>query len=265
VEEKRQGFLNVVSLSLQCSAWLASTMEDVLGFPGESEFVKSFREGAKILIVRRGGNKAGQFLEASVFGLGGRRGFLLILEGRGGCGWRKFFGEIRKASDFLSNSVGGGSFSSVSAKKKGVKEEDPKVDLCSSLKRPSFAEVLKRGSGLVTPVMSIVGERPSRSRWPLVEMCPLAILPTVRYAEYEAFRSAVDCFAMEKPSFEPLDKKPLEPPSIVPLVKKKVLCPLGKMKKQPSAHGALRSKFHLNLRTWSKYFKLALGRVVGKF
>jgi hypothetical protein len=84
------------------------------------------------------------------------------------------------------------------------------------------------GSGPGTPVMSIMGERPSRLRPSLAELCPLAILPAVRYVEHEAFRSAVDCFALENPPFDPLNKKPLEPPLIVPMVKKKVLCLQGK-------------------------------------
>jgi hypothetical protein len=47
-------------------------MEILLWFPGE-DFVRYFREGSKVLIVRRGGNVAGRFLEAAVYVLGGRR------------------------------------------------------------------------------------------------------------------------------------------------------------------------------------------------
>lgn len=101
VEEKRQGFHGVVVLSSHCSAWLVSTMETLLGFPGEQEFIKSYREEPKLLIARRGGNKDGRFLEAAVFGLGGRRGFIMISEGRGGWGWRKFSGELSKIFAFL--------------------------------------------------------------------------------------------------------------------------------------------------------------------
>jgi hypothetical protein len=45
VEEKRKGLFGEVLLSNQCTAWLVSTMEVLLGFPGDKEFVKSFREG----------------------------------------------------------------------------------------------------------------------------------------------------------------------------------------------------------------------------
>jgi hypothetical protein len=78
VEEKRKGFLGEILLSNQCTAWLASTMDVLLGFPGDKEFVKSFTEGMKVLIMRRGGNKDGRFLEAAAYGMGRRRGILLI-------------------------------------------------------------------------------------------------------------------------------------------------------------------------------------------
>jgi len=54
-----------------------------MGFPGDSDFVKSFREGSKVSIVCRVENKNGRFLEAAAYGVRGRRGFLLVLEGRG--------------------------------------------------------------------------------------------------------------------------------------------------------------------------------------
>jgi hypothetical protein len=69
-----------------------------LGFSGDHDFIKSFREGSKLLIARRGENKVGRFLEAAAYGLGGRRGLILIPEGRGGWGWRKFSGELRTVS-----------------------------------------------------------------------------------------------------------------------------------------------------------------------
>jgi len=52
VEDKRKNFLGVVILNSQSSEWLASTLEVLLGFPEEQDFVKSFREGSKVLIAR---------------------------------------------------------------------------------------------------------------------------------------------------------------------------------------------------------------------
>jgi hypothetical protein len=98
VEEKRKSFFGAIVLSTQCSDWLASTLETLLGFSGDHDFVKSFKEGSKLLIARRGENRAGRFLEATAYGLGGRRGLILIPEGRGGWGWHKFSGELRTVS-----------------------------------------------------------------------------------------------------------------------------------------------------------------------
>jgi hypothetical protein len=97
-------------------------------------------------------------------------------------------------------------------------------------------------------------------------MCLLAILPWVRYEKHEAFRSAVDCFALENPAFNPLNKKkPLEPPSIVPMVKKKVLCPQGKKLLGRSVQKLKFSKFEslkLRMRKLGVGSNLALGRAV---
>jgi hypothetical protein len=42
-----------------------------MGFPGDSDFVKSFGEGSKVSIVHRGGNKNGRFVEVETYGVGG--------------------------------------------------------------------------------------------------------------------------------------------------------------------------------------------------
>lgn len=80
LEEKRKN-LGAIVLSTQCFDWLASTLEILLGFPRDQDFVKSFREGSKLLIAHRCENKAGRFLEAAAFGLGGWKGFILIPKG----------------------------------------------------------------------------------------------------------------------------------------------------------------------------------------
>jgi hypothetical protein len=61
-------------------------------------------------------------------GMGRRRGILLIPKGCEGWGWQKFAGELNKAKDFLFATVGFamvgcGTGSSLSAEKKGGKEE----------------------------------------------------------------------------------------------------------------------------------------------
>jgi hypothetical protein len=94
VEEKRKDFSGEVLLSNQCIEWLVLMMEELMGLPGDSNFVKSFREGSKVSIVHRGGNKNVRFVEVVAYGVGGGRGFLLVPEGRGGWAWLKFVGEL---------------------------------------------------------------------------------------------------------------------------------------------------------------------------
>lgn len=54
--------------------------------PGVEEFLKSYEEGSKMILVRRGGNRAGQFLELRVHAEGGEKGLILLLEGCEGWG-----------------------------------------------------------------------------------------------------------------------------------------------------------------------------------
>jgi hypothetical protein len=102
VEEKRKGFSGSVVFGLSCFAWLLLRVEEVLGNPRIEEFVKSFREGSKVTVARRGENKSGWFLEVAVFD-GGRRGRILFPEGRDGRGWSRVSGELSKILDFLGN------------------------------------------------------------------------------------------------------------------------------------------------------------------
>jgi hypothetical protein len=70
LEERRRNFSGLVLLGAQSVGWLASTIESLLWFPGDKDFVRTFREGSKVLIVRRGGNVAGRSLEVAVFRCG---------------------------------------------------------------------------------------------------------------------------------------------------------------------------------------------------
>lgn len=50
--EARRSFSGLVLLGAQNIVWFASTIENLLWYPGDKEFVESFREGSKVLIVR---------------------------------------------------------------------------------------------------------------------------------------------------------------------------------------------------------------------
>jgi hypothetical protein len=205
VEEKRKNFLGVVILNAQSSEWLASSLEVVLGLPAEQDFVKSFREGSKVLIARRGGNKVGRFLEATTFGLGGLKGSIVIPEGRGGWGWLKFSDELRNVVYFFSASVGGGPGSSSTSEKKAVKDVRPTLGLAPKWTGSSFAEVLRSDSTTVAKTIPIVGDGRSWLRASLAAHCELDLFPAVWHAE-AGTRSAVDCFSLESHPLDLLDK-----------------------------------------------------------
>jgi hypothetical protein len=59
------------------------------------DFAKSFREEVEVLMVHKGSNKVGWFLEAAIFVEGGQKDIIWLPEGRGGWGWRCFIGEQR--------------------------------------------------------------------------------------------------------------------------------------------------------------------------
>jgi hypothetical protein len=54
MEERRKGFLGVVLLGLQCTAWVIAVVKEALWSQGVEDFVKSFREDSKAWIVRKG-------------------------------------------------------------------------------------------------------------------------------------------------------------------------------------------------------------------
>jgi hypothetical protein len=241
VGEKRTTFSGEIVVNSQCSEWLALTMENLLDCPEDQEFIKSFREGSKIVFTRRGSNQAGRFLEVAVFGMGGRKWFILILEGRGGWGWIKFSVEMRKAATFLSAIIDSGSGSPTGLVKNEGKKEEPKLGLAPYWKGPSFVEVLRSGSS------SIVGGSRSWLFHVSSEPCDLDLLPSVRQAE-EELRTAVDCFSLEAPQ-----------PILMGI--DRPFCPPGK---KSLAHPNLNFKISKR-RTWSKLViasNLSLGRVV---
>jgi hypothetical protein len=176
-----------------------------LSHPKDQDFIKSFTEGSKILITRRGGNQAGCFLEAAAFRMGGWKGFIVIPEGRRGWGWLKFSDELRKARDYLSAKVGCGSRCSLASVKTVGKEEEVRPGLAPLWKGPSFVEALRSGSVSVVKKEPIVGVRHSEWRASPEEQCALDLLPMVRHAKVEP-RSMVDCFSLESPPLEPLGK-----------------------------------------------------------
>jgi hypothetical protein len=227
-------------------------LEILLGHPEDQNFIKSFREGSKILIAWRGGNQAGCFLKATAFRMGGRKGFIMIPEGRRGWGWLKFSDKLRKAKDYLSAKAGCGSESSLASVK--TVEEEVRPGLAPLWKGPSFVEVLRSGSVSAVKKEPIVGGRHLGWMASPEEQCALDLLPMVRHVEVE-LRSVVDCFSLESSPLELLGKD-------------RHFRPKGKKVLSRSNLNFENSKSEYSrMHTWNKLgsrFYVALGRAVRK-
>jgi hypothetical protein len=179
--ERRKSFSGLVLLSAQSIGWLASTMEILQWFPGEKDFIRSLREGSKVVIVRRGGNAAGRFLEVAVYGAGGWRGIIFIPEGRDGRGWRSFVLELGKVNAFLKVSIRLGVDHSATVLEKTRRNGDDDVGGEVAIGAPSLAEVLRSGPwpleverSLSHPAISLVeehGVRPEEHKPPVEISC----------------------------------------------------------------------------------------------
>lgn len=83
LEERRRGLSSVMFLGKLCIDWLITMVEALVRNLEASKFIKSFQEGSKAFLAQRGANGSGQFLQLAVHSVGGRRGLILVSEGRG--------------------------------------------------------------------------------------------------------------------------------------------------------------------------------------
>jgi hypothetical protein len=184
VAEKRKDFSGRVRLSLGCVAWLLSMVEEVLQNPDYDDFVKYFREGSKVTIVRRGGNSSGRFLAVTVFDVGGWRGMIVFPEGRDGQGWGRVSGELSKVLDFFGSLV---VYPSSGAR--------PGKRLGKDAGLLSYAEAVRLS----------VGGGPRVQTTTTVAWCETEKIFSLDL-EQVPFRQVVDCFALERSFFGPLGK-----------------------------------------------------------
>jgi hypothetical protein len=163
-------------------------MEEVIRDPGNEEFVKSFREESKAIIIRRGGNKAGRFLEVAVYAVGGRRGLVMFPEGRGGRGWSRVSGELSKAQVFLE-AVYGSQSSDTGGSIGGSVGGMGAVRRFGDGGAPSFAEMVR--SAVPSTILS---EKQVAST---VSSSGLDFCPSGTPEKPPELRSAINCFEFE--------------------------------------------------------------------
>jgi hypothetical protein len=188
LEERRKGFVGVIMVSKQCASWLAATVEEAIQTPVKVDFVKDFREEGKSLLVSRGGNKAGRFLEVAAFAeggrKGGRKGIIWIPEARSGRGWRRFVDELRSLLASVECSVG---FSSPKSSSPSGKHFQGNPGL--KVER-SFVEVVRSPPCEVADSLQLLSSQD-------IDLFPVASC-FERGSEGVEIRSAVDLYEMEK-------------------------------------------------------------------
>jgi hypothetical protein len=196
-------------------------VKEALWSQGVEDFVKSFQEYSKAWIVRKGCNKAGQFLELAVYAMSGRRGFNLFPDGRGGWGWNRVVAEQYEVLTFFKAASGSHLPSVLSPTEN---KAGKKVLGLQDFSKDSI-------SGCPGGAWHIVGGNLSLFK----KLCDLDFHPAVRYGFF-VLEKLLHC----------------------PMVKAMPLCPLGKklherdLSDRGTSCSAKKKTARLKLRTWRK-------------
>ena len=83
----------------ECAKRMLSIMEKFILSELHDHFARTVREGETVFIIQSGSNAHGYYLMISELLHGRRKGFLVILEGRMGHGWRGFMWHLKKVLD----------------------------------------------------------------------------------------------------------------------------------------------------------------------
>jgi len=84
-------------------------MEDVIQEEGMKDFKRTSRVGVTAFLAQWCSNKHGHYLALAEYDGLGRKGFIVVQEGKGGKGWSSFSLELRLVLYFLFTIYGGGS------------------------------------------------------------------------------------------------------------------------------------------------------------
>lgn len=79
--ERRHGLSHVLIVGKFSIAWLKISIKKLVHLPEDTEFVDSSREGNRAFIAQKGFDKAGRYLKAAEYVVGGRRGHIVVPEG----------------------------------------------------------------------------------------------------------------------------------------------------------------------------------------
>jgi hypothetical protein len=189
--ERRNGISRVMMVGKFIVEWLKKAVERMVLLTEDQPFTESSRDGYKAFFAQRGVNRAGGFLELAEYAVGGRRGLIIVPEGRDKRGWKRFAEELGKVS---------AAFDSFSGKPESGGPQPSLFPLAGKESTggaaPSYAAVVSSG------VPSSVWKRPAADvangllgfvgSTAELDLCPLGT-PEIS----SVLRSAVDCYDLE--------------------------------------------------------------------
>ncbi|GLT54090.1 hypothetical protein SLA2020_273190 [Shorea laevis] len=197
--ERRNGISRVMMVGKYCVEWLKKAVERMVLLNEDQPFTESSRDGNKAFFAQRGVNRAGGFLELAEYAVGGRKGLIIVPEGRDKRGWKRFARNWVRCRPLLILFSGkpesGGSQPSLFPLmgKKTTGGAAPSYAAVVSSGVPS--SVLKRPVAVVANgLLGFVGSTAE------LDLCPLG-MPEIS----PVLRSAVDCYDLEC-GVEPMGK-----------------------------------------------------------
>ncbi|CAI9776149.1 unnamed protein product [Fraxinus pennsylvanica] len=96
INELGRGFVHSVVMGRGCAIRVAGAIEDLISKPYIESFARTFRVGDAVIFLQRCSNRKGRFISIQEIHRGGRKGAIIIPEGRNGVGWRGFGVELRR-------------------------------------------------------------------------------------------------------------------------------------------------------------------------
>jgi hypothetical protein len=94
--ERGKDSLRSVFMGKESAITLLAALEELVTIKNAGNFVHTIREGETVFIAQRFSNTKGRFVSLQAIHRGGRRGQIIIPEGRNCGGWRGFAMELRR-------------------------------------------------------------------------------------------------------------------------------------------------------------------------
>ncbi len=96
INEMGREIVRSVVMGRECAKRMAVAIDDLVSKPYVESFVHSFRVGDIVLLLQRSSNSRGNYISLQEIHRGGRKGSIIILEGRNNGDWCGFGLELRR-------------------------------------------------------------------------------------------------------------------------------------------------------------------------